>query len=69
MPKSARMTPAMRKALESARDKGTPTAHLRGMSDWGGWGVTREALFRRGWLSHGDFKITDAGRKALAESQ
>lgn len=58
------MTPAMQKALESAARTGSPTHHLRGRSEWGGWGRTRRALISRGWLDESD-TITDAGRAAL----
>jgi hypothetical protein len=60
-----RLSSAMHKALVSARDRGTPTAHLSGMSDWGGWGATRQALQRRGYLDVA-CRITDAGRSALS---
>lgn len=57
-------SPAQRQALESCVKHGSPTYHLRGMSAWGGWGGTREALLRRGWLDTG-LKITAAGRQAI----
>lgn len=58
-----RLSPAQFKALDSAVRHGSPTYHLSGMYDWGGWGGTRSALQRRGLLDTA-CRITQAGRDA-----
>lgn len=57
------MTPAMQKALQSAVRTGSPTDHLRGAGEWGGWARTRASLMVRGWIGR-DEKITATGRAA-----
>lgn len=59
-----KLSPAMRKVLLSARDRGSPTAHLSGMYDWGGWGGTRAAMQRKGLLD-GACRMTDFGRRVI----
>lgn len=51
------------RALESAVKHGNPTQHIHGMSAWGGWGGTRAALQRKGYLDQA-CQITDLGRAA-----
>lgn len=62
------LTVAGRRALESAVKHGSPTHHLSGSYDWGGWGGTRAALQRAGYLD-GACQITDAGRAAIGAEQ
>ncbi len=61
-----KLTPAQYKALKSAIDHGNPTRHLSGMYDWGGWGGTRAALQRKGFLDTA-CQITDAGREVMRQ--
>lgn len=56
-----KLTPAQFLALKSAVERGSPTAHLSGQSAWGGWGGTREALIKRGYLDSLS-QITELGR-------
>lgn len=62
------LTAAGRRALESAVKYGYPTHHLNGSYDWGGWGGTRAALQRSGYLDS-LCQITDAGRAAIGAEQ
>ena len=50
-------------ALRSAVNHGSPTYHIHGQSAWGGWGGTRAALQRKGYLDI-SCQITEAGRAA-----
>lgn len=61
-----KLTDAGRRALESAVKFGNATQHISGQSAWAGWGGTRAALQRLGYLDSGCV-ITEAGRAALAE--
>lgn len=60
-----KFTDAQRKALISARDYGNPCFHLRGRSEFGGFQRTIGFLLSR-QLVDVDWKITEAGREALA---
>lgn len=62
--RDSKLSEAQWKALESAVRTGHPTSHLKGMSDWGGWGSTRNALQRKGYLDS-SCRITPAGRAAI----
>jgi|GEM_PF-6833768 len=56
------------KVLESAVKHDNPTFHIHGQSAWGGWGGTRTALQRKGYLDI-SCRITDAGRAAYEENR
>lgn len=62
---SENLTAAQFKVLESCIKHNNATFHLSGQSAWGGWGGTRAALQRRGYLDAG-CKITEAGRAAYS---
>lgn len=62
--KRTKLTPAQHQALLSARDRGSATAHLSGMYDWGGWGGTRTAMQRKGLLDSA-CRMTDFGRRVI----
>jgi hypothetical protein len=64
----APLSPAQWRALESAVVYGDPTHHLDSELARGGWGVTREALQRRGLLDTA-CRITEAGRAVHAARQ
>jgi hypothetical protein len=64
MAKSVHMSQPQRMALLSARERGSPIAHLSGAASHGGWQWTRRALIKRGWLTRED-QITPAGNTAL----
>ena len=65
-PTPAKLTSAQAKALASARDLGSVTAHLRGRSAFGGFVATQAVLVRNCWIRRVDGTITNAGLAALA---
>ncbi len=58
---------AQRKALQNLKDGLPITAHLRSVSDWGGFQGTSHVLHRNKWIeSDADgTRITEAGLAAL----
>jgi hypothetical protein len=59
-------------ALEWTRDYGSPSHGVFGQSQHGGWSGVMAVLNRNKWVIYdeksGKYKLTDAGRKALRES-
>jgi hypothetical protein len=61
-----KLTEAQRKVLDSCVRFGNPHHHIIDEAGRAGWGGTRAALQRKGYLDEG-CRITDAGRTALGE--
>lgn len=59
----SKVSPAQFAVLESCVRYGVATAHIKGMAAWGGWGSTREAMVRKGYIDTA-CNITDLGRAA-----
>jgi hypothetical protein len=66
------LTPSQIQALEDTERHGNPWARVHGQSQYGGWHGVMFVLNRNKWIAldekSGKYKLTDAGRKALRES-
>jgi hypothetical protein len=64
--RKGKISGAQRLVLQSCVDHGNPMHHIKTEQQRAGWGGTRAALQRRGYLDE-CVRITPAGRTALRE--